>query len=529
MVVSVLGWALLLQDRDQRLRDTLELVATDSRAAILDEVESLHRSLRNLASFWTQFGIQPGPEWHFDTSMVMEEHAGVEWVAWVDADARTARYTIEGVAHLPPTVYDQAVAFVERPGVVFPTGEPGSPRYRLFLPVDVAESSMLVASVRIDALVAPVINDLARSFHVTVIWDSTVVVATTVPPADLAWAVARGPVQSSFGFSWRIEHRPTTDLAAATQSSLPHALLAAGIILALSLGVLAAQNSTARRAAAELDRANRALDRRVREAERKDRELQALNRTLEVRVEERTKELESAVEELGAFNYSVSHDLRSPLGAILNFTALLKEDYAERLGEEGSDWLHRIQTSAGSAMALLEGLLALSRIGRTTLEARSLNMEEIVRDVFKELSLVREFDDAVTTVDSLPPASGDPTLVKNVIANLVSNGVKYARAEHAPEVRVTGWTNGEGQSVYCVEDNGIGFDMRFVDRLFRPFERLPESKGKPGTGIGLAVVARIVARHGGRVWAEGEPGRGSRFYFTLPAAPMVAQGTKETA
>ena len=516
VVVSLLGWALLLQDRQSRMRETLELLAHDSRSAIHSEVEGLHRTLRNLASFWTQFGVQSDPEWHFDTSMVLDEFPGVEWVAWVDADARSARYNIEGLDHLPPTVYDQAVDFVEKAGYVFPVAESSTPTYRVFLPVDVMESSMLIASVRIPDLLEPVLSDLARSFHVSVLWDSTEVMSTADAAADISWAVARGPMPSSLGFEWIIEHRPTADYAGAMQSSLPHALLAAGIILALALGILATQNSTVRRNAQQLDRANRALDRRVREAEAKDQQLQRLNRTLEARVDSRTRELADAVEELRAFNYSVSHDLRSPLGAILNFSVLLEEDYAETLGAEGADWLRRIRESAGSAMALLEGLLDLSRVGRSELEVQPLDVEELVQAVFQELGALDGFDNTRLVCDSLPVTVGDPTLVKNVLANLVSNAAKYAHPDRNPEVRVSGWGLEDGQVAFCVEDNGIGFDMKFSDRLFRAFQRLPESKGKQGTGIGLAVVSRIISRHGGRVWAESESGRGSRFYFTLP-------------
>jgi signal transduction histidine kinase len=233
-----------------------------------------------------------------------------------------------------------------------------------------------------------------------------------------------------------------------------------------------------------------------------------------------------AREELEAFNASVSHDLRSPIGAILNFTTVLEEDYGAVLDPEARAILGRIRRSGQSALATLDGLLRLSRAGRHELRPEPLEMEELVRDVVGALRPSgREVELAVAR---LPSAVADAALLREVFTELVGNAIKFSARSEKPRIGVGGRREPDGSVVYWVADEGVGFDSRFTGNLFRAFERLHSRDEFAGAGIGLAVVRRIVERHGGSVWAESGPEIGARFFFTLPAGHEAAGGEAGT-
>jgi two-component system sensor kinase len=228
------------------------------------------------------------------------------------------------------------------------------------------------------------------------------------------------------------------------------------------------------------------------------------------------------VTELEAFNYSISHDLRTPLSAILNFTAILEEDFSDRpLDDDGLEMLSRIRRSALRASTLLEDLLQLSRAGRATLKREPVDMTALAREMFAQARAAEGGVNVELDLHPLPDAVGDRTLLGEVLANLFSNALKYSRRQSDRRVEVRGRVDGD-ECVYEVIDNGQGFDMRFADKLFGLFERLGADENVEGTGVGLAMVARIVKRHGGRVWAEGSPGKGARFAFSVPRDPTEA-------
>jgi signal transduction histidine kinase len=235
---------------------------------------------------------------------------------------------------------------------------------------------------------------------------------------------------------------------------------------------------------------------------------------LERRVEERTAALQAVNKELEAFSYSVSHDLRAPLRAVDGYARMLEEDYRERLDDEGRRLLQVVRDSANRMGRLIDDLLEFSRIGRQEPAARPVDMAALVAEVIGE---VRGESRARIEVGELPPAHADRAMVKQVWVNLVGNALKYSGKRDAPQVQVQARTEG-AETVYSVRDNGAGFDMRYAQKLFGVFQRLHRAEEFPGTGVGLAIVQRVVARHGGRVWAEGRPGEGACFFFSLPAA-----------
>lgn len=238
------------------------------------------------------------------------------------------------------------------------------------------------------------------------------------------------------------------------------------------------------------------------------------NAELERRVTERTRQLESANRELEAFAYAVSHDLRAPLRSMSGFSQILQENAPPGLDEKSRHYLQRIHDASLRMSGLIEDLLNLSRIGRSELTARAVDLSQIAAEA---AAAVRERHPARAVQLEITPAmevNADPRLLRIALENLLSNAWKYtARSAHA---RVAiGTQAGEHGPVYFVRDNGVGFDMKYADKLFVPFQRLHPETEFPGNGIGLVTVQRIVARHGGRIWADAKPDEGATFYFTL--------------
>ena len=282
---------------------------------------------------------------------------------------------------------------------------------------------------------------------------------------------------------------------------------------------LAFQNDEKGKRAAELIIANQELAFQRDEKGKRADELVIANQELAFQRDEKGKradELVIANQELDSFSYSVSHDLRSPLRAIDGFALILEEDYAERLDDEGRRCLKTVQGEAQRMGRLIDDLLNFSRLGRQQLISRRVDMEALARSVFEELKKEQPSRPVELTLGRLPHAVGDSGLLRQLLVNLLGNALKYSSHKEQSRVEV-GAEVGDGMVTYFVRDNGAGFDMRFVDKLFGIFQRLHTDEEFSGTGVGLALVKRIVIRHGGRVWAEGKLGEGATFFFTLPA------------
>jgi light-regulated signal transduction histidine kinase (bacteriophytochrome) len=238
-------------------------------------------------------------------------------------------------------------------------------------------------------------------------------------------------------------------------------------------------------------------------------------RNLLDRVRERTVELEFANRELEAFSYSVSHDLKGPLRAIEGFCRMLVTKHSAKLDTEGIRLLNVVCTNSKRMDHLINDLLAFSRLGQQQISKSVIDLSVLAKQVFQQFLDQAPERDLQLIVNDLPPALADPNLLSQVMVNLLANAVKYTRPKKTAVIEVGGHTEGS-EIVYYIKDNGIGFDKHYAHKIFETFERLHSADEYEGTGIGLSIVKRIIERHGGRVWAESELGRGSTFYFSIP-------------
>ncbi len=291
---------------------------------------------------------------------------------------------------------------------------------------------------------------------------------------------------------------------------------------------LAIESKEKEKRAAELIIANKKLasetilkEKRKMEKEKRAAELVVTNRELAYQ-EKRSRELmlandelKKAQEELGSFSYSVSHDLRAPIRAINGYTQILIEDHTDSIDEDGKKILQAIVHNSNKMGILIDDLLSFSKLGRKQVTVTTINMTALLNGVISEITIEKNENAPVFEIDELHQAIGDPSLIKQVWVNLISNAIKYSKYKEETRINITS-TAKEDKIIYSIKDNGAGFDMAYYDKLFGVFQRLHSQEEFAGTGIGLAIVQKIVNRHQGTVWAESKLDAGANFYFSLP-------------
>jgi signal transduction histidine kinase len=371
----------------------------------------------------------------------------------------------------------------------------------------IAITGWVYAPIRAERFVGTALRPIQRhvTFRLFDATDATPVLLYADPVDAGAAAFHYAMTTKAYGRTWRFEFASAPLLQAAPGLAPLRTALIVGLLASLLLfGIawsLAYTESRAQRLAAEMTVSARRSEARVR----------ALNRTLEARVETRTRELSEANRELESFAYSVSHDLRAPLRAIEGFSRVLGDRYAGTLDDTGRVYLDRVRTAAARMSELIESLLKVSRVGRGDLMPERLDLSRMATDIVAELRAAEPQRDVTVDIQSDLTAEADRVLVRSLLENLLGNAWKFTRDRQ--DARIVFAQEDDGATFY-VQDNGLGFDQAYVDKLFRPFQRLHDARFA-GEGIGLATVKRIVERHGGVILASGEQGKGAVFSFTL--------------
>jgi signal transduction histidine kinase len=331
----------------------------------------------------------------------------------------------------------------------------------------------------------------------------------------------------------------------AARRSIQVVLLGGAVAVALLLSsffLLRNEIAVRTRAEAKVNLLNDGLKQGAAQLEASNKELGAFNKKLEAEIagrklaedgiqrlnkdlERRTEELEASNKDLEAFTYSVAHDLRAPLRHIDGFSKLLLEEGGSELSDENKRYLSRICDGTSRMGHLVDDLLNLARLGRRELSLQVTGLNSLVEDVLKDVKADNENREIQWNIQPLPFVECDPALVRQVFSNLLSNAAKYTRPRKQATIEVS-QMNGDGQPIILVRDNGVGFSMKYADKLFGVFQRLHRPEDFEGTGVGLATVQRIVRKHGGRVWAEAELDKGATFYFTLGANKAESRNQK---
>jgi light-regulated signal transduction histidine kinase (bacteriophytochrome) len=252
-------------------------------------------------------------------------------------------------------------------------------------------------------------------------------------------------------------------------------------------------------------------------AEELDADVRRVNAQLQRRVAELTQQLAAAAQDLESFSYSVSHDLRAPLRAIDNFSSILHKEYADQLDAEGRRLIAVVRKNAARMGTLIKAILAFAHAGERDLILADIDLEALSRDVLEELTPSFAGRQVSVQMHDLPHIRADTTAIRKVLLNLLANAIKFTRPRELAQIEIRVTVAGN-ESICSVKDNGVGFEAQYAHRLFGIFQRLHDVEEFEGTGVGLGIVKRIIDKHGGRVWAEGSPGVGATFYFSLPAA-----------
>jgi signal transduction histidine kinase len=271
---------------------------------------------------------------------------------------------------------------------------------------------------------------------------------------------------------------------------------------------------------------NEELERDIEARRKAEDELATLNAVLEQRVRERTAELEAANKDLESFSYSASHDLRAPLRSIAGYSQILLEEERPSLSEQGQAMLDRVIHNTNHMGTLIDNILEYTRAGRRPLRSQRLDLSALAREVAAQF--VGTYPAAQVLVQDMPPGIGDRTMIEQVLQNLIGNALKYSAKKAQPEV-IVGAEDTQGRVVYFVKDNGAGFDMQYAEGLFGMFHRMHKDSEFQGTGVGLAIVKRLIERNGGEIWAHAEEGKGAEFFFTLGTGEPADAPAAETA
>lgn len=529
-VLSVVAGSALISYEAREVEASLANTASNMARAIESRFSREDELLHDQGLAWSEHPID-ARKWQSEAELSMKRSKAILAIEWGPTDVGPMKCeTVEGVPVLAALSNDGAARRAreearqaDTDSFLGPFAVDGKQVFELIIPVQRDERTQRISAVLDPAVL---VDGIPRA--------DTHLVAVTLGERVLYQhgQLRDGPslptkeetVDLPRGENWTLRVQPDPEQQT-LGSRLPRWILLAGLVMSVLLAGMVRLGQVTWNGSRELLEANNHLNSRLRDVELGHertravaatlrKENQALREEAQARGEDVVHQ-DSVVAELEAFTYSVSHDLRSPLGAILNYAAALAEDCGELLDDNGREYLSRISGSARSAVAMMDGLLVFSRVGRHELRQAEVDVRGLVREVYDELASSPNGRRLELSMGELPTVEADPTLLRVLVTNLLSNAVKFTSHAEAPKLEVGGYTQGS-EAVYYFEDNGIGFDMQDAGRLFGVFERLHGSTQYEGHGVGLAVVERIARRHGGTVRAEAVLGKGATFFVSFP-------------
>lgn len=513
-LLTLLAWQALQNHQSGQIARIAETESYAARSQLIRNIDTMLRALREIRDYWDRYGHLPREQWQSDAAIEQSHFAGLEVIVWSD-ETRGTRYvrnTDHQVLDYRPSDEEWAAyegllskaGQVEVEAILGPFVDDAKRKVNVEVYVvssDPESKGTLIAVLDTGQMFEHLLRDESPGYSISVLWDDVLMYQRGEPAQDIPqnW-IRDGMIETIMGSLWRVVHAPNANHVRFLETPAVSGVLVSGIAISILVGLLTFESSRARSRAAA--------------AETAERELANLNRDLEAQIGSRTAELAARSTDLETITDSVAHDLRNPLNSISVNTQLLQQQYSEILDGEGVAALERTSTGVRRMTEILNRLLGLSVVSHATFNPQTVQIHDVVREVFDELSASEQAPSVELIVDDLPSAHADLTLVRTLIMNLLSNAIKYTRDKEDRRVEVRAEEK-DGVTIYCVQDNGVGFDPDLRDQLFRAFKRLDNGDKTDGLGLGLDIAARVVRRHGGSIWADAREGDGAIFRFTL--------------
>lgn len=509
-------WQSLHKNNNEQIKRITESESYAARSQLVRNIDRIFSQLTSIQTFWITYGQIPSQQWSDDVEIEMAKIPGITTILWDDPtnQIRFARTTENPVFDFRPDdkqwlAYQLLLARARQVSTNTLAGPfldaEGNPFFEVYIVEGNAENNgQLVAIVDAHSLLASLLTDESPGFAVKVFWGDVMLYERGQPAkqalnAPDVW-IREGKIDTSLNAIWKVVHAPTRELFRSYESPSIDLILLLGLIISVLMATLTFENGRSFL--------------RARAAEKAEHKLAELNRNLEEVVEARTRELENRTRDMQTITDSVSHDMRSPLSTIAVNVQLFEAQNEGMLSPQSVKTLQRIPPAVRQIAEILDRMLGLSTVAHSTFKPELLNMRDLAEEVFEDLQASEPPPAVELNIADLPDINADERLVKVLLTNLLSNSMKFTRGKQKRRIDISSAIK-NGVTVYNITDNGIGFDQDSAGELFIAFQKLDEGKVDEGVGLGLAIVARVVGRHGGRIWAEGVPGERASFFFTL--------------
>jgi signal transduction histidine kinase/protein-S-isoprenylcysteine O-methyltransferase Ste14 len=565
----VLGLILLLASNEIRAAKIFNTVKTHLSSQLKSSSSFLYERSTSLLRMAQRVGNDRTPDiadWHADAKLYIMHNPSFIGLTWMSLDRellaqQTTIYDeyISEIASSPTPNLRASLSVSQHTGQMSAVSAPdlpsGNNAYHLIVPIlDSAHqvSGWIIATLKTETLLG--LKDGPFANVTSYFVDADQSEQRSNESSRISNYNQRGELLFP-GHKWLVEAKPNLEKFEELSPPLDNFILVLTVLVSLLLATLTklflksiertsaleTENRARLEAESELSALNEQLEKKVTErtkslqesrqkaistmeeavkarerAENAEGEVTRMNANLEWRVKQRTSELEAVNTELESFTYSVSHDLRAPLRHISGFISLLEKHSGEMLDEKGKRYISVVRDSAVKMGELIDELLAFSRTGRSEVKLDKIDMNALIANVIEELQKESEPDKISWKLETLPTVLADRTMMRQVIFNLLSNAVKYSSTRNPSRIAIGSTTSEEGEKIFFVKDNGVGFNDKYSEKVFGIFQRLHRSDEFEGNGVGLAIVHRVVLKHGGRAWAEGTINEGATFYFSLP-------------